>query len=88
MRIIVALGRLGSQIDLDHTRVALHLFHTALGQDAPLVQDRHRPGQTADKLHVVFDHHDRMLTGQRNQQFGRSFGLLMGHTGHRLVHQQ
>ena len=41
-----------------------------------------------DELHVVLDHHQRMLALERQEQLGGALGLLVGHAGHRLVEQQ
>src|SRR5215467_5336695 len=42
-----------AQVNLDHTRIALHHVDRALAQDIPLVQYRHPMGCLTHKLHVV-----------------------------------
>ena len=48
--------------------------------------DRARDG--ADELHVVLDHQHRAVARDLDQQRAGARGLLLGHAGHRLVHQQ
>ena len=45
-------------------------------------------GELIDELHVVLDHHQRVLAFERQEQLGRALGLLVGHASHRLVEQQ
>ena len=40
------------------------------------------------ELHVVLDHHHRVLAGQRQQQLGGALDFLRRHAGHRLIDQQ
>ena len=57
-------------------------------EDAPFVQHDDASGNRADEVHVVLDHDDGVLTGERDQQLGGPLGFMGRHAGHRLVHEQ
>src|SRR5207302_3763885 len=65
-----------SEIYLNHLGIALHFLHGALTERLALVQNGHSAGDLADESHVVVDHHQRMLAGQRQEQLTGAFGLL------------
>ena len=53
-----------------------------------LVQHGDAVGDLGDEIHVVLDHDQRVVTGQRQEQLGAAHGLVVGHAGHRFVQQQ
>ena len=52
------------------------------------VQHRDAPGDRSNEIHVVLDHHDRVLARERQQKLGRALDLLRRHAGNRLVDQE
>ena len=57
-------------------------------EHAPFVQHGDPPGDRSHEVHVVLDHHHRVLPGQRCQQARRALDLLRRHAGDRLVDEQ
>ena len=62
--------------------------HRPLGEHAALVQHRDLARDLLDEGHVVLDHHERVLAGERQEQLAGALGLLVAHAGDRLVEQQ
>ncbi len=83
-----APGGGGTQVDLLHLGVGLHLGHRALGDHLPARQHGHRCGERPHEVHVVFDDDDRALTADAAQQVSGLLALLVTHAGDRLVEQQ
>src|SRR5262245_50738200 len=74
-----------AQVNLDHTRVALHHVDGALAQDTALVQDRHTMGRLTHKLHVVLHDQHRMVLRQTLQELTGTLALVFSHAGYRLI---
>src|SRR3989441_2230802 len=85
-----SIGRLApaSEIDLEDARIALDLLYRALAEHRPLMEHRDLAGDLPHEFHVVLDDEDRPVGGDRLEQLPRPRGLLVGHAGDRLVHQQ
>ena len=56
---------LAAKIDLPHSVVRLNLLNRPLTNDRPFMEDGDDAGDLPDEFHVMFDHDDRMLFGQR-----------------------
>src|SRR4029453_12652257 len=81
-------GVAAAEVDFAHPRILLDLVHRALAEHAALVENGDPSGQAAHELHVVLDDQHRSIARDGLQQLGGARGLLVGHSGHRLVHQQ
>ena len=76
------------EVDLEDPRVALDLLHRPLAEDRALVEHGHLAGDLPDELHVVLDDQHRSVGRDRLEQLAGARRLLVGHAGHRLVHEQ
>ena len=63
-------------------------LHRSLGKHAAFVQHGHLARDLLDERHVVLDHDERVLAGERQEELGRALRLLVAHAGDRLVEQQ
>src|SRR6266850_2460175 len=77
-----------AEVDLEDARIALHLLHRPLAEHGALVEHGDLACDLPHELHVVLDDEDRPVRGDHLEQLTRSRGLLVGHAGDRLVHQQ
>jgi hypothetical protein len=80
--------RSAAQIDLDHARILLHLVDRAFGEHRALVQHGDLAAEGTDELEVVLDDDDAAAAGDAAKERGGVLGLLVGHAGDQLVHQQ
>src|SRR5579863_1459306 len=82
------LPRSYAEIDFNDASVVLHFVHITLSNNTSFVQHDHPPGDRSNERHIMLDNHDRMLSGQREQEFGCALDFLWRHARHRLVYQE
>src|SRR6202034_3262828 len=75
------------QIDVAHRRVRQHLGHRRFKQDGALMKNGDLAGDDLHALHVVLNHDERGRAVDLLDDGGGALGLLVGHSGGRLVEQ-
>ena len=76
-----------SEIGVAHLGMRLDLRGGAFRQQLALMHHRNDVADRLDETHVVLDHDQRVPALEPVEQLGGLAGLLRGHAGGRLVHQ-
>ena len=79
---------MSSEVGNAHRGVAADLLRRAICQQRAFGQHQHAVGEVEDQVHVVLDHQNGQVAGQRVQRVQHHLALPTGHAGHGFIQQQ